>query len=83
MRKNKFTFHHKTEYKENKKTLKMSYTYPTNWATMTKKEKEKFAQTSITLDMVEIAQEYVPDLFGKFSKTKTASVIKNLGKRSR
>jgi hypothetical protein len=30
--------------------------------------------------MVEIAQEYVPDLFGKFSKTKTASVIKKLRK---
>jgi hypothetical protein len=40
----------------------MSDTYPANWATMTKKEKEKFAQTSITLEMVEIAQEYVPDL---------------------
>ena len=58
----------------------MSYTYPTDWATMAKKEKEKFAQTSITLEMVEIAQEYVPDLFGKFSKTKTASVIKKLRK---
>jgi len=58
----------------------MSYTYPTNWATMTKKEKEKFAQTSFTLEMVEIAQEYVPDLFGKFSKTKTGSVLKKLRK---
>jgi hypothetical protein len=61
----------------------MSYTYPTlptNWATMTKKEKEKFAQTSITLEMVETAQEFVPDLFGKFSKTKTGSVLKKLRK---
>ena len=47
---------------------------------MTKKEKEKFAQTSITLAMVEIAQDYVPDLFGKFSKTKTGSVLKKLRK---
>jgi hypothetical protein len=47
---------------------------------MAKKEKEKFAQTSITLEMVEIAQEYVPDLFGKFSKTKTGSVLKKLRK---
>ena len=58
----------------------MSYTYPTNWATMTKKEKEKFAQTSITLEMVESAQEYVLELFGKFSKSKTGSVLKKLRK---
>jgi hypothetical protein len=60
----------------------MSYTYPTNWATMTKREKEKFAQTSISLEMVETAQEYVHDLFGKFSKTKTGSAWGSVMKKT-